>query len=221
MNYTWHFEVIWEYQAVFYRAAVVTLEVTLGSLVIGLTLGLTLGIMRLSRHAALRWPATFYIELFRSTPVLVQLVWIYYALPVLSGVQMGNVASLLVGLGLHSGAYFAEIFRAGILSVDRGQMDAAKAIGMRYFQAMRRIILPPAVRRMIPPFINEFATLMKLTTLGTVLAVAELLHESENLINNTYRPLEVYSVLAVAFACIIFPIIYLSQRLERMLKVRS
>jgi polar amino acid transport system permease protein len=221
MGYTWHFEVIWEYQSVFYRAAVVTLEVTLGSLVIGLSLGLTLGIMRLSRHAALRWPAVFYIELFRSTPVLVQLVWIYYALPVLSGVQMGNVASLLVGLGLHAGAYFAEIFRAGILSVDRGQMDAAKAIGMRYFQAMRRIILPPAIRRMIPPFINEFATLMKLTTLGTVLAVAELLHESENLINNTYRPLEVYTVLAVAFGVIIFPIIYLSQQLERVLKVRS
>jgi polar amino acid transport system permease protein len=221
MGYVWHFEVIWDYQAVFYRAAVVTVEVTVGSLAIGLALGLAFGMMRLSPRATLRWPAAFYIESFRSTPVLVQLVWIYYALPVLSGVQMGNVTSLLVGLGLHSGAYFAEIFRAGILSVDRGQMDAAKAIGMRHFQAMRRIILPPAIRRMIPPFINEFATLMKLTTLGTVLAVGELLHESENLINNTYRPLEVYTVLAVAFGVIIFPIILLSQQLERVLKVRS
>jgi polar amino acid transport system permease protein len=221
MGYTWHFGVVWDYRAVFYRAGLVTVEVTLGSLAIGLALGLTFGMMRLSRRAVVRWPAAFYIESFRSTPVLVQLVWIYYALPVLSGVQMGNVLSLLIGLGLHSGAYFAEIFRAGILSVDRGQMDAAKAIGMRYFQAMRRIILPPAIRRMIPPFINEFATLMKLTTLGTVLAVAELLHESENLINNTYRPLEVYTVLAVAFGIIIFPIIYLSQQLERVLRVRS
>jgi len=221
MGYSWHFGVVWDYRAVFWRAGLVTVEITLGSLAIGLALGLTLGMLRLSRRAVLRWPAAFYIETFRSTPVLVQLVWIYYALPVLSGVQMGNVTSLLIGLGLHSGAYFAEIFRAGILSVDRGQMDAAKAIGMRHFQAMRRIILPPAVRRMIPPFINEFATLMKLTTLGTVLAVAELLHESENLINNTYRPLEVYTVLAVAFGVIIFPIIYLSQQLERVLKVRS
>jgi polar amino acid transport system permease protein len=221
MNYTWHFEVIWDYQEVFYRAALVTGLVTIGSLVIGLALGLALGMMRLSAVPVLRWPAAFYIELFRSTPVLVQLVWIYYALPVLSGLQMGNVASLLVGLGLHSAAYFAEIFRAGILSIDRGQSDAAKAIGMSYLQAMRRIILPPAIRRMIPPFINEFATLMKLTTLGSVLAVAELLHESENLINNTYRPLEVYSVLAIAFAVIIFPIIYLSQHIEKTLKVRS
>ncbi|HUA53522.1 MAG TPA: amino acid ABC transporter permease [Candidatus Sulfotelmatobacter sp.] len=221
MSYTWHFGILLDYQVVFYRAAAVTIEVTMGSLAIGLTLGLTLGMMRLSRHAVLRWPAVFYIELFRSTPVLVQLVWIYYALPVLSGVQMGNVATLIVGLGLHSAAYLAEIFRAGILSIDRGQMDAAKAIGMGYLQAMRRIILPPAVRRMIPPFINEFATLMKLTTLGTVLAVSELLHESENLINNTYRPLEIYTVLALVFAAIIFPFIYLSQRLEKALTVRS
>lgn len=221
MGYVWHFEVIWDYQIVFYRAAVMTGLVTVGSLAIGLALGLALGMMRLSRFAWLRWPAVGYIELFRSTPVLVQLVWIYYALPVLSGVQMGNVTTLIVGLGLHSAAYFGEIFRAGILSIDRGQMDAAKAIGMRYFQAMRRIILPPAIRRMIPPFINEFATLMKLTTLGTVIGVAELLHESENLINNTFRPLEVYTTLALAFAVIIYPFIYLSQHVEKRLRVRS
>ena len=221
MGYTWHFEVVWDYREVFYRAALVTAEITAGSLIIGVVLGLTLGMMRSSRFGALRWPATVYIEFFRSTPVLVQLVWIYYALPMVSGIQLSNYAALLAGLGFHSAAYFAEIFRAGIASIDRGQMDAAKAVGMRYWQAMRRIILPQATRRMIPPFINEFANLMKLTTLGSVLAVAELLHESENLINNTYRPLEVYSVVAVAFAVIIFPIIYLSQRVERMVKARS
>ena len=221
MGYTWHFEVVWDYREVFYRAALVTAEITAGSLVIGVLLGLTLGMMRSSRFPLLRWPATVYIEFFRSTPVLVQLVWIYYALPMVAGIQLSNDAALLIGLGLHSAAYFAEIFRAGIASIDRGQMDAAKAIGMRYWQAMRRIVLPQATRRMIPPFINEFANLMKLTTLGSVLAVAELLHESENLINNTYRPLEVYSVVAVVFAVIIFPIIYLSQHIERTVKARS
>lgn len=221
MGYTWHFEVVWDYREVFYRAALVTAEITAGSLVIGVVFGLTLGMMRSSRFQLLRWPATVYIEFFRSTPVLVQLVWIYYALPMVAGIQLSNYAALLVGLGLHSAAYFAEIFRAGIASIDRGQMDAAKAIGMRYWQAMRRIVLPQATRRMIPPFINEFANLMKLTTLGSVLAVAELLHESENLINNTYRPLEVYSVVAVVFAVIIFPIIYLSQHIERTVKARS
>lgn len=221
MSYTWHFDVVWDYREVFFRAALVTGEITAGSLIIGVVLGLTLGMMRSSRFGPLRWPAAVYVESFRSTPVLVQLVWIYYALPMMSGLQFGNFTALLIGLGLHSAAYFAEIFRAGIASIDRGQMDAAKAIGMRYVQAMRRIILPQAVRRMIPPFMNEFANLMKLTTLGSVLAVAELLHESENLINNTYRPLEVYTAVAVAFALIIFPIIYLSQHIERTMKARS
>jgi polar amino acid transport system permease protein len=221
MGYNWQFGLIWEYRELFYRAALVTAQATAGSLIIGLILGLMLGMMRSSQIAVLRMPAAVYIEIFRSTPVLVQLVWIYYALPILTGVQMGNVASLIVGLGLHAAAYFAEIFRAGIVSIDRGQMDAAKAVGMRYAQAMRRIILPQATRRMIPPFINEFATLMKLTTLGSVLGVNELLHESENLINNTYRPLEVYTVVAVAFLVIIFPIIYASQYVEKTLKVRS
>lgn len=221
MSYTWHFDVVWDYREVFFRAALVTGEITAGSLIIGVVLGLTLGMMRSSRFGPLRWPAAVYVESFRSTPVLVQLVWIYYALPMMTGLQFGNVTALLIGLGLHSAAYFAELFRAGIASIDRGQMDAAKAIGMRYVQAMRRIILPQAVRRMIPPFMNEFANLMKLTTLGSVLAVAELLHESENLINNTYRPLEVYTAVAVAFALIIFPIIYLSQHIERTMKARS
>lgn len=221
MGYTWHFNVIWDYRIVFLRGATITAQLTVGSLLIGVLLGLILGMMRSSHFKLLRGPATFYIEFFRATPVLVQLVWLYYSLPILAGVQMGNVASVTVGLGLHAAAYFAEIFRAGINSIDRGQLDAAKSIGMIYWQMMWRIVLPQAVRRMIPPIINEFATLIKLTTLGSVLAVYELLHESNNLINNTYRPLEVYTALAVAFAVIIYPFIYLSQRLERYWQVRS
>lgn len=221
MGYSWHFEVIWDYKEVFYRGALLTTQTTLGALVIGVVLGLTFGMMRSSRLPLLRWPAAVYVECFRSTPTLVQLVWIYYALPILLGLQMGNVMALVVGLGLHTAAYLAEIFRAGIASIDRGQMDAAKAIGMRYSEAMRRIILPQATRRMIPPFINEFATLFKLTTLGSVLAVPELLHESENLINNTYRPLEVYTVVALVFVVIIYPVIHLSQYFEKRLKLRS
>ena len=151
---------------------------------------------------------------FRSTPALVQLVWIYYALPIMTGLQLSAFVSVAFGLGLHTIAYFGEIFRGGILSIDRGQMDAAKSVGMRYRQAMWRIILPQAVRRMVPPFMNETANLVKLTTLGSVLAVYELLHASNNLITATYRPLEVYTTVAVGFAVIIYPIIYFSRRLE-------
>ena len=219
--YTWHFEVVWDYRQVFWRGAIITAELTFWATAIGLVLGLCLGLMRRSEHYWLRTPAALYIEAFRSTPVLVQLVWIYYSLPILTGLQMSSVTSVAVGLGLHSAAYVAEIFRAGINSIEKGQWDAARAIGMRYPQLMRRIILPQAVRRMIPPFINEFASLIKLTTLGSVLAVDELLHQSMNLIVSTYRPLEVYTALALAFAVLIYPFIYLSQRLEQYWRVRS
>ena len=203
------------------RALWVTVEMTAGSLVIGIVLGLTLGLMRSQQGRLLRWPAAVYVEFFRSTPALVQIVWIYYALPVISGLQLPSFPAVMLGLGLHSAAYFAEIFRGGIASIHRGQWDAARAIGMRPGQAMRRIILPQAARRMVPPFINEVANLAKLTTLGSVVAVAELLHEGENLINDTYRPLEIYTGLALLFAVIIFPVIWLSQRLEARMRVRS
>ena len=219
MGYTWNWAVIWDYRQVFVRGVVVTVELTAGALAIGMGLGLILGLMRSARMAVLRWPAAVYVDVFRATPILVQLVWIYYALPIVSGVQMGNMTAAMVGIGLHAAAYIAEIFRAGIDSIDRGQRDASLSLGMSAGQAMRRTILPQAVRRMVPPFINEFATLMKLTTLGSVLAVDELLHESENLINNSYRPLEVYTAVAVLFGVLIYPVIWLSQRLERRWKV--
>jgi polar amino acid transport system permease protein len=221
MDYVWHFQVVWDYRAVFIRGAILTAQLTFWSALIGVTLGLALGLMRRSEFRFLRIPSAFYIEIFRSTPILVQLVWIYYALPMLTGLKMDNITSVSLGLGLHAAAYFAEIFRAGVNSIDKGQWDAARAIGMGYAKSMYRIILPQAVRRMIPPFINEFATLIKLTTLGSVLAVNELLHESDNLINNTYRPLEIYTFLAIAFAVLIYPFIYFSQRLERHWKIRS
>lgn len=221
MGYTWHFEVVWDYRMVFVRGAIITAELTFWATIMGVALGLVLGLMRRSEYRLLRAPAAIYIEAFRSTPVLVQLVWLYYSLPILTGLQMNNVTSMAIGLGLYSAAYFAEIFRAGVNSIDKGQWDAARAIGMSYLQSMRRIILPQAVRRMIPPFINEFASLLKLTTLGSVIAVNELLHESENLIANTYRPLEVYTALAVVFAVLVYPFIYASQRLEQHWRVRS
>lgn len=221
MGYTWHFEVVWDYRMVFVRGAIITAELTFWATIMGVALGLVLGLMRRSEYRLLRAPAAIYIEAFRSTPVLVQLVWLYYSLPILTGLQMNNITSMAIGLGLYSAAYFAEIFRAGVNSIDKGQWDAARAIGMSYLQSMRRIILPQAVRRMIPPFINEFASLIKLTTLGSVIAVNELLHESENLIANTYRPLEVYTALAVVFAVLVYPFIYASQRLEQHWRVRS
>lgn len=221
MTYSWHLKMIWDYRQVFARGVVVTLELTIIALAGGVVLGLVFGLMRGARNWLLSTSAMIYIETFRSTPTLVQLVWIYYALPMLTGVQLSAFNSVALGLGLHTAAYLAEIFRAGVNSIDRGQMMAAKAIGMTYFQAMRQIILPQATRRMVPPFINEFATLIKLTSLGSVVAVPEILHEANNVISATFRPLEIYTAVAVVFALIACPMIFVARILERMLTARS
>jgi polar amino acid transport system permease protein len=221
MTYSWHLEMIWDYRRVFVEGAIITLELTGVALVIGVVLGLLFGQMRGARSRTLSTVAMIYIETFRSTPTLVQLIWIYYALPMLTGVQLTAFTSVALGLGLHMAAYLAEIFRAGINSIDRGQMMAAKAIGMTYFPAMRRIILPQAMRRMVPPFINEFATLIKLTSLGSTLAVPEILHEANNVIAATFRPLEIYTAVALVFAFIACPMIALARMLERSLAARS
>jgi polar amino acid transport system permease protein len=221
MGYQWDFSVVWDYRIVFLTGAFVTAKLTALAFVIALILGLGLAFMRISQSRWLRAPAAFYVELFRSTPALVQLVWIYYALPILTGIRLDNFTSVGLGLGLHTSAYYCEVIRAGILAVDRGQTDAAKAVGMRQAQTMRRIILPQAVRFMVPPFMNETANLIKLTTLGSVLAVYELLHASNNLITNTYRPLEVYTAVAVVFAVIIYPVIWASGRVEKYWSRRS
>jgi polar amino acid transport system permease protein len=201
-----------------------TIIYALTGYVFGFLLGLILALMRLSSVAPYRWVALIYIEIFRGLPLLLVLLLIAFGLPVaFPGLEFpfGHYGQGAVGLGLVAAAYLAETLRAGIQAIPRGQMEAARSLGMSRSRAMVSIILPQAVRRMIPPFMNEFATLIKLTTLGSVLAVSELLHESENLINNTYRPLEVYTVVAIAFGVIIFPIIYLSQQVERAFKVRS
>lgn len=221
MGYAWNFSVVWDYRIVFFWGAVVTAQLTAFAFVMALVIGFVMALMRLSESRWVRGPAAVYVEIFRSTPALVQLVWIYYALPILTGLQLNNFISVGIGLGLHTSAYYCEVIRAGILAVDRGQTDAAKAIGMRRSQIMRRIVLPQAVRFMVPPFMNETANLIKLTSLGSVLAVYELLHAGNNLITNTYRPLEIYTAIAVVFAVIIYPVIWASRRLENYWSTRS
>jgi polar amino acid transport system permease protein len=212
---TFNFSMLTAYPTVFIEGALMTAYLTFGAAVIGAVLGPCVGMMRSSSYRTLSWSAGLYVELFRATPTLVQLVWIYYALPVITGVQLSAFASVLLALGLHEGAYVGEIFRAGIKSIDKGQMLAAKAVGMSYSQAMRRIILPQAIKRMIPPLVNEFASLMKLTSLASILAVPEILHTGNSVIAATFRPMEVYTAVGVLYAILVLPIITFAHYLDR------
>ncbi len=212
--YDWNFNVIWDYRMVYMRGALITLELSLLAVVFSMSLGLIVGIARQSKRYILSFPASCYVEIFRDTPLLIQIVWIYYCLPILLGVTLTAFWASTLALSLHMSAYVAEIFRAGIASVDKGHVDATKILGLNYFQTMTRIILPQVFRRMLPPLVNNFADILKLSALASVIGVYELLHSVDNVIMNNFRPLEMYSVLALVYFVLIFPVAFGARRAE-------
>ncbi len=194
-----------------------TLKVTALSLAFGVPLGLTLALGRLSRLRLLSLPAAFIVEFFRTTPPLVQLFWFFFALPILIDVRMTPFIAAIVTFSIQSSAFFAEVFRGGILSIDKGQWEGAKAIGMSYRQSLQRIILPQAVKRMIPAFMERSIELLKTTTLVSTVAYADLMFEANDLAQKTFRPLEVYTVVAVIYLILISSFSQISIAVERRL----
>ena len=186
-----------------------------------LVAGLFLGIARGSPRTWLNWLATAYIEVFRNTPVLVQLVWFYYAFPVLTGFQMKPFTAAAIGLCLNTSAYCAEIYRGGLQSIVAGQWEAGQALGMGYWRILRRIVLPQAVRRMLPAFTNRAVELAKMTSIASVIAVNELMYEARTLSTQSYLPLETFTVVAVIYFVLIYPGTLAAYLLERRLNARG
>ncbi|MGE0718607.1 MAG: amino acid ABC transporter permease [Alphaproteobacteria bacterium] len=203
------------------RGAWLTLALWALAFAFGLAAGLVLGLVRTAGHPALAWTAAAYVEVFRNTPVLVQLVWFYYAFPVLTGIQMSAFAAAAFGLCLNTSAYCAEIYRGGIRSIASGQWEAGRALGMRYGPLMRRVVLPQAIRRMVPAFTNRAIELGKMTAIASVIAVHELMYEARLLSASSFRPLEVFTVIAIIYFVVIYPGTLLSYRLEARLGRRG
>lgn len=217
--YRWDFGVVFGNLDVLALGLLNTLKVTGTALAFGIPLGLALALGRLARTRALAWPAGFVIEFFRTTPPLVQLFWFFFALPILARVEMTPFAAAAVTFSIQSAAFFAEVFRGGIVSIESGQWEAARAIGMSHPQALRRIILPQAVRRMIPAFMERAIELMKTTTLVATVSYADLLFQANELAQKTFRPLEVFTVAALLYFVVIYAVSLGSLALERRLAV--
>lgn len=181
------------------KGAVLTLEISIISLVLGLLFGLVAALCKLSDNTFLRWPANFYVWLIRSTPLLVQLFIIYYGFPQF-GIDLGPFMSGVLGLSLNVGAYNAETIRGGIISVPAGQTEAARSLGMSGILCMKRIILPQALRIIIPPLGNNFIILIKDTSLVSTITLVELTLTAQRLIGSTYKPFEMYIMAAVLYA---------------------
>ena len=216
MSYRWDFSPVIASAPLLAEGLVNTLKVTGVALVCGLVLGLALALMRLSRHRPLSWPAGFVIEVFRTTPPLVQLFWFFFALPLIVGIEMTPFLAACVTFSIQSAAFFAEVFRAGIQSVERSQWEAAQAIGMSHAQALQRIVLPQAVKRMIPAFMERAIELMKTTTLVATISYADLLFAANEVSQKTFRPLETYTVVALIY----FAVIFVASQLARLLELR-
>lgn len=196
-----------------------TLKITGTALAFGVALGLVLALLRLSQHRVASWPAGFVIEVFRTTPPLVQLFWFFFALPLIVGIEMTPFMAAAVTFSIQSAAFFAEVFRAGIVSIERGQWEGARAIGMTRSQTLRRIVLPQAVKRMIPAFMERAIELMKTTTLVATISYADLLFAANEIAQKTFRPLETFTVVALIYFVVIFAVSLIARQVERRLAV--
>jgi polar amino acid transport system permease protein len=214
----------WDFVSVFsnYDALLAGLVGTLRlfaiCLVLGLSLGLVVGLGRYARTKWLYWPASLFVEFFRNTPVLVQILWFYFALPILLPFEIGPMMAAALGISLNSAAFSAEIYRGGIQSIDRGQWDGARALGMGFIQAMRRIILPQAIKRMMPALTNRAIEIFKMSTLASAVAYVELLQQGKLIASLNYNPIEAYTTVAVIFFLLLWPMVQFTYLLERRLK---
>ena len=195
----------WQFMAEGLR---LTLLVAVLSIIFGSVFGLIVVLMRLAPFRVVDWTARVFIDFIRSTPLLVLLLWIFFALPILTGLSFTPLVAGVLTLSLHSAAFLGEVFRAGILSIERGQRHAALSLGMRPSQAFRRVVLPQAVGRMLPPTGNIFIGLIKDSALVSIVGVVELTWQAQVIGGYTLRELEAFTV--VAFFYVILLVIPLS-----------
>jgi len=215
MGYQVNLEMLWDNKIFVVEGIKTTLAVTAIALIIGLLVGLIAGLGKTSKRKIFSLAATFYVEVFRNTPELVQLIWAYYCLSILIGLNMQAVVSCIIALGLNAGGYLAEVFRAGIQSVDAGQIEAARSLGLSQFQATVKITLPQAIRTMLPPFVNQSIVLLKNSSLVSVLGVADLTFRAQVVSTSTFKPIEIYTAIAVLYFILCTILSYLARLSEK------
>lgn len=205
---------LWEVMPYLLRGAVVTVEISLLSMALALVLGLVAALGRLSRLRPLRFLSTLYVELVRGTPLLVQLFIVYYGLPSV-GIRLEPFLAGFLTLGAHYGAYLSEVYRADILAVDRGQWEAAASVGMGRGMVMREVILPQAIRTILPPVGNYFISMLKDSALVATISVTELLRAGQLRVAITFRAMDIYLMVAAIYLVMSYALSLLIGYFER------
>jgi len=191
-----------------------TVALTIVSIVIAMVLGIILAVMALSSSRPLRAASRAYVEAFRSVPPLVLILWVYYGLPVLIGINFEPFMAGVISLALADSAFQAEVFRAGLQSIERGQHEAADSLGLSFSDKFRFIILPQAVRRVLPALGNQLVLMLKMSSLVSIIGLTELTRRANELTSSIYRPLEVYSFLVLEYLVLVLVVSYFVRRLE-------
>ena len=215
----------WDYQSIALnwptigRGLIGTMHLGMTCIFFSMSLGLIVGAARYSRRWYLRVPATVFVEFFRDTPVLVQIIWFFFAFPIFTGIKLTTFWAATLGISLNGAAYCAEIFRGGIQNIARGQWEACRALGLNYWQTMKRVILPQAIKRMLPALTNRAVEMVKATAIASIIAYYELLHSARIISAAYFNPIESYTVVAVIFVIVIWPMTMFVRRIERVLAV--
>ena len=224
-DYTWGWYVIMPWHPIgltniqfLLSGLLYTILLSLCSITLSIFLGLVVTLPALMNNIVARKINRVYVEIFRSIPVLVMLLWVYYGLPPALGIELDVFTAGILGLALCDSAFEAEIFRAGIQSIGRGQHDAADSLGLNYWKKMRLIILPQAVRTVLPAIGNQFVYMLKMSSLVSVIGLTELTRRADELVVSQYRPLEIYTFLVLEYFVLIICISSLMRRMENRLR---
>jgi glutamine transport system permease protein len=217
MSFDW--SVVWDGRYLFLQGVEMTVFLTVATMALAIPGGLVLAFLRLAPWRPVNWAAASFVEFFRATPLVLQIYWAYYVLPVIADIRLSAVATALIGLVCNISAFNSETFRAGIKSIRQGQVNAALALGMSRFQAMREVVLPQATMRVLPSLASTWVSLFKDTSLVSVIAVADLSYVAFKMRADTYRILEVLTAMAVLYWLLGYPKAKLVDWIHRRFKV--
>jgi len=218
MKYTWNFQVVFDHLDVFARAASVTVGLSGLVILLGTMLGLPVARFAMSGNIISKTVARIFTDTFLAIPVLVLLIWIYFCLPILAGINLSSYLSALLGLTLSLAAFVSEILRSGMGSVSRNQIESAILLGLNNRQITWRIVMPQALRSNASALAAQYVTVVKLSSLASVISVEELVHSSRGIVAQTYRPLEVFTAMAIIYLLLVIPLVYLVRYIENRTK---
>lgn len=218
MSFDW--SLIWDNIPILLQGAVITIQITVMAVGCGFFIGMIAALANLSRFKIVRMLVKCYVELFRGTPLLVQIFMIYFALPMVIGQSINPYVAAVTACSINSGAYVSEIFRAGIQSIDKGQMEAGRSLGLTWAQTMRYIVMPQAFKAIIPPLGNEFIAMMKDTSLVSVIGFEELTRRGQLIIARTYGSFEIWTAVAIIYLIMTLSISQFVAFLERRYNIK-